>query len=145
MSFFIWDLSLHSKAFYFFQSVSESQSFQTTVGEWQKPFWELDAAGQSDLCETVHKPGGSKGFALQREREQCGPHWWNCPEPTCLLSFAMAETTHLMAHGMISFPEVTWRNSRECWELKSSRRLGEGGLLPDACLGQKPASPLLQA
>lgn len=60
---FIWDLSLHAKAFYFFQSVSESQSFQTTVGEWQKPFWELDAVGQGDLCKTMGKPGGFKGVA----------------------------------------------------------------------------------
>lgn len=139
---FIWDLSLHSKGF-FFQLVSESQSFQTTVGEWKKKsFWEIDAAGQSDLCETVHRPSGSKGVAhvvfllidllhfpllptsllCPSERERCRPHWCNCPESTCLLSFAMAEAAHPTAHGAISFPEVTRRNSERMLGAPVSRQ-----------------------
>lgn len=159
---FLSETYVFTPRLFFFQSVSESQSFQTTVGEWQKPFWELDAAGQSDLCETVHKPGGSKGVAHVVFLLISLLHFPLLP--TSLLGPSERESSVAHTDGTALSPPVCspllWLRPHIWWltvwfpsqkshgetvenagnsvirQLQPSRRLGEDGLLPDARLGQ---------
>lgn len=161
---FIWDLSLHPKVF--FLSIGVRVTVSSNNSGWvKKSFWEIDAAGQSDLCETVPKPSGSQGVAhvvflqIYLLRFPLLPRFLLCPSERAVSSTLMelpwAHLFTLLCYGWgrtsNGSPKSHGETVRECWELQSSgnpkpsRRLGEDGLLPDARLGQKPASPLLTA